>query len=235
MPASLLTVTPLTASGIPHVFDNIPQPGVILWLDASKIAGVSSGASLSVWTDSSASGSHATQPSAVSQPVFLTNSQNGLSTVSFFGSAYLTSMTSTTQPYTIAVTYSAATNTDRTLIAGANAGTGQNALTQSGGKYKCYAGTTLPVALGSTITIGAFVSDIAIFSGSSSTLAVSGETVAGNTGTTNAQQLLVGLFTAPATQPCLGKFGEIIVYNRALTEVERVSLETYLRTKWGTL
>src|SRR6267378_625885 len=56
--------------------------GLVLWLPADQIQGIASGASLSNWTDSSASASHATQASAVSQPIFVANVRNALSAVS---------------------------------------------------------------------------------------------------------------------------------------------------------
>lgn len=229
MPASLLTVTPLTASGISHVFNNIPQPGVILWLDASKIAGISSGASLSVWTDSSASASHATQPSATSQPVFKTNIQNGLSAVSFNGvGEYLVSATSFSPNNTVAVTWlSARTDLDQTII---NPGVVCSA---GAGKFSGYDGVSLP---GSVATSNVWMTGITIIgSGSSSTFALSGVTFFGNMGSTTNTLTKIGILTAPSSQSFSGLIGEVIVYNRVLPESERVSLETYLRTKWGTL
>src|SRR5947208_12277595 len=72
--AAFLTGRPLWPSDI---------TGLILWLPGDQIQGIASGTSLSNWTDSSASASHATQASAVSQPVYLSNVQNGFGGVSF--------------------------------------------------------------------------------------------------------------------------------------------------------
>src|SRR5947208_9669827 len=72
--AAFLTGRPLWPSDI---------TGLILWLPGDQIQGIASGTSLSNWTDSSASASHATQPSAVSQGVYIANAQNGLGAVAF--------------------------------------------------------------------------------------------------------------------------------------------------------
>src|SRR5438094_315489 len=72
--AAFLTGRPLWPSDI---------TGLVLWLPGDQIQGIASGTSLSAWTDSSASASHATQPSLVSQGVYLANVQNGLGAVAF--------------------------------------------------------------------------------------------------------------------------------------------------------
>src|SRR5213080_33620 len=81
--------------------------GLVLWLPADQIQGIASGASLSAWTDSSTSASHATQASAASQPIFVTNVQNALSAVSFgkAASQLLLSNTSLADTATVALVF----------------------------------------------------------------------------------------------------------------------------------
>src|SRR5438445_5024083 len=94
--------------------------GLVLWLPADQIQGIASGASLSAWTDSSASASHATQASAASQPIFVTNVRNALSAVSFGKavSQLLISNTSLADTASVALAFqqSAATTAIQMLI-----------------------------------------------------------------------------------------------------------------------
>src|SRR5439155_13167196 len=99
--------------------------GLVLWLPGDQIQGIASGTSLSNWTDSSASASHATQPSAVSQGIFVTNAQNGLGAVSF-GSGIGQVMASPTSIFdTSTVCFVAAsTRTNSQLVLGPNVASG---------------------------------------------------------------------------------------------------------------
>ena len=232
MPTSALTIAPLAVSGVSHVFDNFPQIGTILWLDATKIAGISSGASLSVWTDSSASLSHASQPSATSQAVYLTNVQNGNSALSFIGVQTYNSNTSLTQPCTIGVVFSASKigNSNRVVSGRAN---GPTILLKSGtGEYSYYAGTG-PVTILSSTT-NQWVYEIGIFSGSSSTGEASGTSRLADAGSNSGLTLSIG-GNAVSTETFFGHIGEVVVYNRAITDNERLSLGSYFKAKWATL
>lgn len=240
MPSSLLTIGPLkastetprlTASGISNVIDNIPQDGLILWLDATKIAGITSGTSLSAWTDSSASASHATQPSAGSQPIYLTNGQNGNAVVSWStgGRAMLSSNMSLLQNQTFAIVGVSRTTTGNQAFFGSPGG--NVVMINNSVNYQIVTNATLS---GSAFTSNAWISMIAQLSGSSTTFSVSGKTFFGNAGTLTAALCNLGAVT-PASGWLNGAIGEVAVYNKILSESERTSLETYLRTKWGTL
>jgi hypothetical protein len=210
--------------------------GLVLWLPADQIQGIASGASLSAWTDSSASASHATQPSVASQPVFLTNVQNGLSAVSFGVTAaqIMVSQTSLLATSTIAMTLASAL--------GANAGRRPICGTASSDLrlgVNIGAGNTSQVAKDAGLAGGVtpqntWLSMIAIANASATTLAVSGATVSGDigSGATSSTQLILGA-QAGSALTFAGWIGETIVYNRNLKEIERSSIESYLRTKWG--
>jgi len=80
-----------------------------------------------------------------------------------------------------------------------------------------------------------WLSAIAIYnSTSSTTLSVSGATVFGTTGSgTTANTLTTIGAINPSTNTFMGWIGEIAIWNRNLFEIERSSLESYLRTKWA--
>lgn len=52
-------------------------PGLILWLDASQISGLSDGDSVTNWLDLSGNSNNATQSTASKRPTYQTNEQNG--------------------------------------------------------------------------------------------------------------------------------------------------------------
>jgi hypothetical protein len=63
-----------------------PVPGATLWLRADSLTGVSSGAGIATWTDSSGAGNAATQTTAGSRPTYQTGQLNGKPVVRFNGS-----------------------------------------------------------------------------------------------------------------------------------------------------
>ena len=62
-------------------------PLVVTWFKADAIAGLTNGASLAVWTDSSSHGYFATQLTAGERPMYVTNAINGLPVVHFISSS----------------------------------------------------------------------------------------------------------------------------------------------------
>lgn len=215
--------------------------GLILWLPADQIQGIASGASLSAWTDSSLSGSHATQASVVSQPVFFPNVQNGLSAVSFGGAStmqLLQSPTSSFDTCTFAAVVQPSNLTSATE--GYVGGSSGNALrvTKTGGNAAPTVATVIGNITGSGLG-AAWQTLIESFStqggASMVTLTQSGVTFASSAmsgGGVQSPLLNIGRTTS-SVQTLRGWIGEVLVYNRPLFEVERASLDSYLRTKWA--
>lgn len=206
--------------------------GLILWLPADQIQGIASGASLSNWTDSSASAKHGVQASAASQPIFVVNVQNGLSAVSFGKavSQLMISQTSLADTATVALAFqqSAATTATQMLI-----GSSTTVLRlQSSASITYASGSTLSVA-GTVPTT--WQSLIAFGSGSTTTVSLSGSITTGagpGVAGTSSNSAAIGAATA-SSKTWSGYIGEICVWNRNLFEIERSSLESYLRTKWA--
>lgn len=217
--------------GIANPGDFLPSTltGLIGWYDASQIAGVTSGTSLSAWTDLSGQGNHAKQASAQSQPKFFTNGQNGNSIVSWITGSLLTSAVAPPQPYTFAATVNPTAISGQVTVA-SDAVSIAPLVAQT--NYRCVGGGSILV--GSTATLNAWVTAIAIVNGSATTFSISNATTAGNVGTTALGSLNIGA-RSPGNEYWIGAMGELILYNRIITEAERVTLNSYLQTKWATL
>jgi len=214
--------------------------GLILWLPADQIQGITSGASLSNWTDSSASASHATQPSAVSQPVFFINIQNGLSAVSFGGgsiSQFMQSPTSVVDTSTLCVVArpSVLTTANERYVGGAAGSSLRLIKTGAGAGSLTLSGNVISASLGAVwqSLIGSFVSSAG---SSAATISQSGTTffLASTMSGSNVASGLANIgATSASAQTLLGWIGEVMVFNRNLFEIERASLESYMRTKWA--
>lgn len=234
MPASLLTVTPLTASGISHVFYNLPQGGLAVWYDATQISGVSSGASLSVWTDLSGSGFHLDTggASAASQPTYATNGQNGQAIVKF-----RTTIKQTLSNQTININQPDTFFFASRASVAAQWGIGIN---QKVGTPNVVTSTVSLQAQGSAALFvnsdvsNAFVTGCVIWSGSSSTVYLNGTSTFtfGNLGATNFVGLAFGSLNTNSGF-CNIDMGEFFAYNRILSLSEIQQAFSYLGSKWG--
>ena len=100
--------------------------GLVLWLAADAITGVSDGAALSAWPDESGLGNNATQAIPAQQPIYKLNVQNGLPGVLFGSGSGIGMATplSMSVPYTVFVVYNSADiNTFRRAIQLSSGGT----------------------------------------------------------------------------------------------------------------
>lgn len=236
MPTSLLTVTPLTASGISHVFDNIPSSGLILWLDASKIAGITSGTSLSAWTDTSSSANHVSNSLVTQQAKYFTaSSPTGLPTVRFTTNAgcfyRCLSVGTVAQPYTLISAASFNANgANNVIMFDGLTGTGRAslfALSSGSGAFYCGA-----PELDHTQSIRGWHT-VSVLINSVSTFRVSGSAITGSVGNNSiGSGFMLGASEVPDSF-FTGDVGEVLLYNRNLTAVEVAQAESYLSAKWG--
>lgn len=236
--AAAPSVTTFAAFGTGRPLWPSDIPGLVLWLPADQIQGIASGTSLSNWTDSSASASHAVQASGVSQPVFVTNVQNGLSAVSF-GNNLAQLMTSPTSvfdatTYAVVMAPSRVTTATQRIVGGTGTVTNTRLLMLSGNYVVACGGGGTP---GATAAVqDRWVSLIGFHgAGSGATMVTNGVTAFnGSTVTSGTTTTTFNVAAqAPSAQTCPGYYGEVCVYNRNLTAIEWSSLDSYFRTKWA--
>ncbi len=220
----------------------VPDPSTITnlirWYKPSTLAALADNDPVASWPDSSSAGIPATQATGTKQPLKKTGIVNGKPVVRFDGTDdWLTSATIVqAQPITIFCVgkYRGARIGNDTLY-----GTSSNAL-----RFFRSNTTELSLFSGSAIACAKTVSDLAtvfhayyaLFSGAGSELRVDGGAAAtGSPGT-------IGLATAAMNLGAQGSglevgpvdIAEFIMYSRALTTPERQTVETYLRSEYGT-
>ena len=213
--------------------------GLILWLDASDTATIihASGV-VSAWNDKSGNGRHHVQVTAGHRPSTGSRTVYGLNVIDFDGVDDHLEYTWTVQPQPL--TIAAVVHTDSNTNSQVYARTTGTALNLGhGGLWRYAAGTTR--------TATGFVPDmtrahvlIGCFQGTSSRLRLDGAQIHDGTaaspgaGGLGADGAATGAYV-DGTQPLNGAVGEIVIVTTNLNGTADVtSLETYLRTKWGT-
>ncbi|UKA57985.1 hypothetical protein [Arthrobacter sp. FW306-2-2C-D06B] len=218
-----------TALGSTAVFTPAAVSGLVAWYDASQIVGLADGASVPRWNDLSGNGNNLTQGIAANQPVYKTAIQNGKAVVRFNGSSSVMSKTlgvALKAPYTVI------------LVGRASSGTSANECFWSGGnstflegrtngKYQTQSGSAVFAQIGTGVKLNAFVALSAIFSITPS-LRVNGVELDGSwSSCANATSIYVGAVNGLGDW-LNGDIGELLVYNRALTNTELLQIEGYL-------
>lgn len=226
---------------LPKTFQQIAAPtnitGAVLWLDASQL-GLTNDAPVSLWTDLSGAGNNATQSTAGLRPTLQTNGINGLPSVRFGTTNWLfnASMTNA-QPLTL---FAVARQTGggagfRTMLDGV-ASSPRLLLWYIVGssKWGVFGGTATVSQSSTSSTNWAIVTAVA--DGSSSRFRINSATEGtGNAGT----QGISGGFTLGDAFVRTGEFrfngeiGELIVFSRVLSAVERTQVRGYLNNKWS--
>jgi hypothetical protein len=206
-------------------------PGCVLWLDAAQGVTLVSGA-VSQWADLSGANNHVTQATAGARPVVGVG-QNGLPCVNFDGTDDILNVTvSIPQPQTV-------------FIVGKFGGSGTGTMLCGGGNqmrfWRVDAGAmNVAGASANTLALPASTPDVwhvhsfQLNGVASSYVQDNAVRVRGNAGVATATGVGVGGLTGfGAPQYALCSVGEVIVFNRALTDGERASVERYLAKKWA--
>jgi hypothetical protein len=234
--------------GVPFTPPSLP--GLVLWLDATQITGVSGGASLGTWPDESGNGFDAVQTSGPAKPIYALNQINGLPAVVFSQTSFQTLLCPNEQyvngtdgswscfvvgwstnaggGITNAVNGDQAANSPTVRIAQFIRIVGTYSLnavevghgSATGGSPSI---TTVNVfgAVCDTSTIAARLNSVQVASASNG-----GALVLGTCG------LDISNRNNGSNAYWNGPMGEVLFYNRALTGTEIAELETYLTAKW---
>jgi hypothetical protein len=232
---------------------SVPQrsANLVSWLRADANVVYNGSNQVSSWGDQSSNGYNATQSTSANQPTLVASAINGLPAISFNGTSSILQFPTGFANFSsgasiFIVTKPAATTSSSQFL---NLGTGSsndynigiqiNSSTKA--EYFVYnsAGTTATrVAYGTVIGTVAQLLD-AVQSGTSATIWTNGLT-----GVNNASMNSIPTDTSGRTNNYLGQgsgganyfsgyIAEVLIYNTALTTVQRQAVETYLINKYG--
>jgi len=223
---------------------------LVAWYDASKPANVTaSGGAVSAWLDSSGKGNALAQSTTSARPSFLTAGINGLGSLSFASSAYLTSTntslsTALFNASTVFFVTNQAASAQSSSVGSAgavnasptwdlrlsNSGTSQFYFNNAGAGL--LAPADVPNGPAIWTAAGSSAGAIQELRKDGNNLSVStgpGATVSGT------YPFVVGANLASGVASYLydGQIGEIVIYDSLLSSAQTASVEGYLACKWG--
>jgi hypothetical protein len=246
----------------PHLraFNPTDVPGCALWLDGADSSSlVLSGSNVTQWNDKSGNGFNGTVVNAsVGSPIapsYVTNSINGLSAITMSGTSYFTGSTNVNST-TLTCFFIG------NCVFGTGGSSQQRILGLSVPGLDDYSSTLRPIPLsvisGGTqliayrnagmasaiVVSGTNFIGCCLFDGTSNYMYKDGilgtQVASSGTFTTSiygvgsdAGTQFMGATSSLGTNCLVGKIGEIIVYNTALTTSQRQQVEGYLAHKWG--
>lgn len=227
----------------------IPRSGLQLWLMANDGVVLSSG-NVSQWSDRSGNGNHAVQSNSSNRPGYSTSSINELPAVSFNGSSQYLSIPSGFSSFVsgasiFLVVKPSAVSAGARMIDLGNGATSDNINiqepTNTGASLYVYSGSTpSSVTSSSAITLGQFQLLEAVHDGSTTaTILTNALQGAQSTSMNSITSVLrssnyLGQGSAGGNY-FNGSIAEVLVYNRAVTTLERSAIEAALINKYQLL
>lgn len=212
--------------------------GLIVWLDADAIGGLSDTDAVSTWSnDAPGSSETYTKGLSANQPTYRTNIQNSLPVVRFDGNDSLAGTVSRTlKPCSIFVAMSADSVAGPDVIVGNTTGNGAMNYRTLSSKMNALAEATANIA-SSTTTITNTTFYVVDFTYSSSGGYVFGlDGTDDGSGTSNqtisASAIAIGA-RDDSTEVFDGDIGEILIYDNVVSSGDKTSIRNYLTTKWG--
>ncbi len=229
----------------PLVDENTPKliSGLKLWLKGD--AGITIATGVSNWADQSGNGNNATQGAGAFQPAFIASESalNNRPVLSFDGTN--DRMSGTPFPISldstiITVTYPTTNVISRVLFSAGNSFNTQFQSHQYNSNMRLMCGgIALDVAHGIIPTINTPYIFVSTATSISPTLGLGSTYLNGVTGNTDTNGLISGSTNYTVgrlltnTQPFSGYIGEIIVYDRVLSDVDRQRVENYCSVKYA--
>lgn len=243
--SAVLTTNTLTAG----VGGAVPTHGLAFWVKAD--AGITlDGSGVSEWADQSGYGRHAVQPAAASQPALVPNALNGQPALRFDGlndSLEFNLPINGSTGLTIVLVSANSIGRDPGVNQGNHAAIFWNETASWGWTYLSPFQTSVVMRFGTTqagnlfkytrpSSIGnAFSITAGVHDGATDSLYVNGQLVLSAGGK-------LGPIAATVDAPCLGcgasgtyfpgDIAEVLVYARALSPLERIDVENYLRSRF---
>ncbi|MDP8930472.1 MAG: LamG domain-containing protein, partial [Actinomycetota bacterium] len=244
------TATRTSTAAVQVAGGGAPVPVVIAGFHPSQVAGYyahyeadtlteAEGVALATWPDTSGAARDLTQATAANQPVVRTNSLNGLRTIEFTPTQFLTSATfaDNAQPNTVFIVAKPDVLPSvlaTTLVAfDGVASTRRWAVyaEQATNEWRAYAGA----ALNSTdvITAGQWYRIAVVFEGTTSDIVVDdAPAVRGSAGTHPVTAIRVGAHY-DGTLGWDGNIAEVLVYDARVSDADIASIQQYLQDKWA--
>jgi type IV pilus assembly protein PilA len=218
-------------------------PGLIAWYDASDATTVTApSGTVSTITDKSGNGN--TAAASLGSVAYVTAAQNGLSTLRFNGSSTLVaphsaSLNLSGNGLTIVVAYKASSvsasyafiNKENTWEVGENgSGAGWTAAVQGG----CWTWVGSYAATRNQWHTNTFrYSPSWLFTVDSGAVQTAASPCGSNISPTS-NPLTLGGRSSGSTPTLTGDIGEVMIWNRSLTDAENDQVRTYMKAKWGT-
>jgi hypothetical protein len=210
--------------------------GAHLWLKAD--AGVvSSSGKVSQWLDQSGNGRNASMATASRQPSFVSGALNGKPVLRFNGaqSMYLDTFASPTTFTVFIVGKNSNPSESFSMILGPGGNAPNNQMRWEGGSRALFVGTgnNLPVITSSIGNTRVFHALSTRYDGGTMTVYRDGNATSSHSFSTSGPWTLASVGSYYSSYYMQGDLAEVLIYARALSEAERGSVNSYLRSKYN--
>lgn len=208
-------------------------PGLVAWYDASRITGLSDGAAVATWEDSSGNGNDLTQATAGLRPTYQTGELNGLPIVREDGSDDYMSVdfgaSPASQPYSVYMVFRLHTlsGEQEDIVEGTTANTPEMSWNSGNNTAFIWAGGFDPIAFTVDTNFHVFGG---VFDGVSSVLDLDGTETVVDAGTNAFSQVME---VGGSVRKTPGDYAELVFYSAELTSAQRQQLRDYFSSKWG--
>lgn len=220
----------------------MPTAGLHLWLRSD--AGINpigapphAANQVSRWIDQSGAGRNASMATAARQPTFVPGALNGWPVLRFGGaqSMYLDFFASPTLFTVFIVGKNSNPAESFSMILGPGGNAANNQLRWENGSSALFVGTgnNLPVITSSIGNTRVYHALSARYNGSSMTVYRDGNPTSSHPFVTSGPWVLASVGSWYSSYFLRGDLAEVIVYDRALTEAERLDVNQYLRSKYA--
>lgn len=220
---------------IPRPADSVPVPqtisGLVLWLDAGAITGLSDGSAVDVWPDSSDNGNNATQ-TGVNRPTFRTGIINGKPVVRFDGTNYLDITALNMQPATVFAVVKYEPPVANAPFLGNDTSVNEYFGYHNNIIYYYSTIANMNVA-DPTPTIFQIITGHAQPAGSNSSIRINGSQVVSGSYNWGASTFIYVGRRNNTTERFKGDIADILIYSTNLSSTEIDQIEDYLSTKYS--
>ena len=225
--AVLLPISPAHAN---------PAAGPNLWLSADKDVTVSN-SKVNYWADRSGNGLDASMPTVARQPLLVTGAINGLPVIRFSGAQSLYLLTPTSpNPFTIFIVGKNSKPTESfSMILGPGGNFPNNQIRWENSSQALFVGTgnALPTTVASIGNTRVFHELSVRYDGSTMRIFRDGNMVSSRSFRTTGPFTLASIGSYYSQYFMIGDLAELIVYSSALSDVDRITTDNYLRTKYA--